>query len=70
MQKMPQSQMDQVEKIGEFVEREKKRQGVDEFVESFNKSVTPQSHNKQLHASVQLKQRVKTAGNGTRANKQ
>ena len=59
--------MNHVEKIGELLEREKQRQGRDEFIDNtFHKS---QSQTQQeLGGSVSLKARVKTAGEATRAH--
>lgn len=55
-----------MEKVGELIERERKKQGADEFMETFNQSQPQKADQKNLHSTVQLKQRVKTAGNGTR----
>ena len=58
--------MNHVEKIGELLEREKQRQGRDEFTD-IPKSQS-QTHQQELGGSVSLKSRVKTAGEATRAH--
>lgn len=57
--------MNHVEKIGELLEREKQKQGRDEFMETFPGSQS-QTHEQELNGSASLKSRVKTAGEATR----